>query len=157
MKKLIPCLWFDRQAEEAAEFYCSVLPDTSITSIDRAAADYPAGKKSNVLKVEMSLVGNPVTLLNGGPYFQFNEAVSFQLFCEDQAELDRFWQALSTHPENEQCGWAKDRYGLSWQIIPRRLTELMSSEVPGQAKRVMQALLKMKKLDIGELEAAAGG
>ena len=157
MEKLVPCLWFDKQAEEAAEFYASVLPDSHIKEIMKSPSDYPAGKKGDVLLVEMTLLGRPVTLLNGGPYFQFNEAVSFQVFCQDQAEVDRYWQALSAHPESEQCGWVKDRYGLSWQIIPQRYIDIMRSADPSTAERVMKAMLEMKKLDVAEIEKAADG
>ncbi len=157
MTELIPCLWFDGQAEEAARFYASILPDTRIESVSRASADFPSGKKGDPLEVQFTLVGKPVTGLNGGPHFQFNEAISFQLICDDQAEVDRYWEALSAHPENEQCGWVKDRFGLSWQIIPRRLNELLRDKDPARAERAMKAMLKMKKLMIAELEAAADG
>ena len=157
MEKFVPCLWFDKQAEEAAEFYASVLPDSEIKERMKSPADYPAGKKGDVLLVEMSLLGRPITLLNGGPHFRFNEAISFQILCQDQAEIDRYWKALSAHPEAEQCGWVKDRYGLSWQIVPVRYIEIMRRAEPSTAERVMKAMLEMKKLDVAELEKAAAG
>ena len=157
MTKIIPCLWFDKEAREAAEFYASVLPDTHIKESVGAAADYPSGSKGDELLVEMSIMGQAVTLLNGGPHFHHSEAFSFQIFCEDQAEVDRYWDALSAHPENEQCGWVKDKFGLSWQITPTRLVELLRSTDPATSERVMKAMLGMKKLDIAALEAAAAG
>lgn len=157
MEKIVPCLWFDREARQAAEFYASVLPDTHIKEVVGAASDYPAGSKGDELLVEMSIMGQPVTLLNGGPYFQHSEAFSFQIFCDDQAEVDRYWAALSAHPENEQCGWVKDQFGLSWQITPKRLVQLMRTTDSATAERVMKAMLQMKRLDIAALEAAAAG
>lgn len=155
MKRLVPCLWFDRQALEAAQFYCEVFPDTEIVEKVLAPADYPAGAKGDVLLVEMSLLGQPVTLLNGGPYFTHSEAFSYQVFCDSQAETDRLWEALSAHPECEQCGWVKDKYGLSWQLIPRRFDEIMRTADPDTAERVMKAMLQMKKLDLAEIERVA--
>lgn len=155
VEKIVPCLWFDDKAQEAAEFYASVLPDTHIEELMLAPADYPAGKKGDVLLVEMTLLGKPFVLLNGGPYFTPNEAVSFQVMCEDQDEVDRYYHALSAHSEAEQCGWVKDKYGFSWQIVPKRYLELVKSREPQVAQRVMQAMLKMQKLDIDQLEAAA--
>jgi predicted 3-demethylubiquinone-9 3-methyltransferase (glyoxalase superfamily) len=154
MTQLIPCLWFDGQAEQAAEFYASVLPDTQVDKVHRAAADFPSGKKGDPLTVEFTLVGQPMVGLNGGPDFQFNEAISFQVMCDNQEDVDRYWKALSSVPENEQCGWCKDKFGLSWQIIPRRLTEMLSHPDRQAAERAMQAMLGMKKLRIAELETA---
>jgi len=156
-QKIIPCLWFDKQAEEAANYYVSLLPDSRIDSVQNAPADYPSGKAGDVLLVEFTIGGSRYTALNGGPYFTFNEAVSLQIECEDQAEVDRLWAALSAVPESEQCGWVKDRWGLSWQIVPRRLTELLSDKDPAVVQRVFAAMMQMKKLDVAGLEAAAKG
>lgn len=156
-EKIIPCLWFDKQAEEAANFYVSLLPDSRIDAVNRAPDDYPAGKKGDVLVVEFTLAGRPYVALNGGPYFTPNEAVSFQIMCDDQAEVDRMWDALSAVPESEQCGWVKDRYGYSWQIVPKRMNELLADPDPERARRAFLAMMDMKKLDIAKLEAAANG
>lgn len=156
-QKVIPCLWFEKQAEEAARFYVSLLPDSRIDEVQTAPGDYPSGQAGDVLLVEFTLAGSRYTALNGGPEFRFNEAISLQIECEDQAEVDRLWDALSAVPEAEQCGWVKDRYGLSWQIVPRRLTELFSDGDPGQRQRVFAAMMQMQKLDIAALEAAAKG
>lgn len=155
MSKIKPCFWFNKQAPEAAEFYKSVLPDTRIEAREDAAGDFPDGHKGDPLLIEMTLVGMPVTFLNAGPHFTFNEAISFQLFCDDQAEVDRYWEALCANPESAQCGWTKDRFGLSWQIIPRRYVELMKGSDGLAQERIMKAMLRMKKLDIVELEKAA--
>ncbi|KQW79840.1 VOC family protein [Brevundimonas sp. Root1279] len=155
--KIVPCLWFDKQAEEAAEFYVSLFPDSRIDGVDRAPSDYPAGKEGDVLLVQFTLAGSPFTALNGGDYFKFTEAVSFQIDCADQAECDRYTNALSAVPEAEQCGWVKDRYGLSWQIVPTMMTEILSDPDRAKAKRVFDAMMDMKRLDIAALEAAARG
>ena len=156
-EKIAPCLWFDGQAEEAAELYVSLLPDSRIDGVHRAPADYPSGKAGDVLTVTFTLAGRPFTALNGGPHFRFNEAVSFQIHCDDQAEVDRLTQALSADPAAEQCGWVKDRFGLSWQIVPRRLLELMEDPDPDRARRTMEAMLTMKRIDIAAVERAADG
>jgi predicted 3-demethylubiquinone-9 3-methyltransferase (glyoxalase superfamily) len=156
-QKIIPCLWFDKQAEEAARFYVSLLPDSRIDEVQTAPGDYPAGKAGDVLLVEFTLAGQRYTALNGGPEFNFNEAISLQIECEDQAEVDRLWDALSAVPESEQCGWVKDRYGLSWQITPRILTELMADGAADVKVRVFNAMMQMKKLDVAAIEAAAKG
>jgi predicted 3-demethylubiquinone-9 3-methyltransferase (glyoxalase superfamily) len=157
MEKITPCLWFDGTAEEAAHFYVSLLPDSRIDEITRAPTDYPSGKAGDVLTVLFTLGGRQFLGLNGGSYFTFNEAVSFQIHCDDQAEVDRLTNALSAVPDAEQCGWIKDRWGLSWQIVPRRLTELISSPDTAKAKRVMEAMMEMKRIDIAAIEAAAAG
>lgn len=156
-QKIVPCLWFDKQAEEAASFYVSLFPDSRVDSVIRSPGDYPSGQEGDVLLVEFTLAGSRFTGLNGGPHFKFSEAVSLQIDCEDQAEVDRLWGALSAVPESEQCGWVKDRYGLSWQVVPRRMTELMSEGDAAQKKRVFDAMMQMKKLDVAALEAAARG
>ena len=153
--KISPCLWFDGQAEEAAHFYASIVPDSHVDQVHRAASDYPSGKQGDVLTVEFTVAGMPFVGLNGGPLFKFNEAVSFQLYTDDQAETDRVTDALSAVPEAEQCGWVKDKFGLSWQIAPRRLLELMSDPNPARAKRAMDAMMQMKRIDIAALERAA--
>lgn len=155
VQKITPCLWFDGQAEEAANFYVSVLPDSRVDNVVRAPADYPSGKAGDVLVVEFTLAGTKFTGLNGGPNFRFNEAVSFQIACADQAEYDRYAADLSADPEAEQCGWVKDRYGLSWQLVPVRLMELMSDPDPARARRAMEAMMQMKTLDIAAIEKAA--
>jgi predicted 3-demethylubiquinone-9 3-methyltransferase (glyoxalase superfamily) len=157
MSKIIPCLWFDGNAEEAANYYASIIPNSSVDAVLRAPTDYPSGKKGDVLTVDFTLAGQKFTGLNGGPDFKFSEAVSFQIYTEDQAETDRLSDALSAVPEAEQCSWVKDKFGLSWQIVPRRLMELMASPEPAKAKRVMEAMMTMKRIDIAAIEAAAEG
>lgn len=157
MSKLRPCLWFDGQAEEAARFYAAVLPDSRVDAVHRAPSPYPNGREGDVLTVELTLAGMPFVGLNGGPLFRFNEAISFQICTDDQAETDRLTEALSAVPEAEQCGWVKDRYGVSWQITPRRLLELMTDPDPARAKRAMEAMMEMKRIDIAALERAADG
>ena len=157
MSKITPCLWFDGAAEEAANFYASLLPDSRVDAVHRAPNDYPSGKAGDVLIVEFTLMGRPFTGLNGGPLFKFNEAVSFQIPVETQGEVDRLSDALSAFPEAEQCGWVKDRYGLSWQIVPRQLTRLIGDADPARAKRAFDAMMRMKRIDIAALERAADG
>ena len=157
MSKIAPCLWFDGQAEEAAQFYTSLLPDSQVDAVHHAPADYPSGKKGDVLTVEFTLGGQKFVGLNGGPHFKFNEAVSFQIYCKDQQEVDRLSDALSAVPEAEQCGWVRDRFGLSWQIVPEVLLRLMDDPYPGKAQRTMEAMLTMKRIDIAAIERAAAG
>jgi predicted 3-demethylubiquinone-9 3-methyltransferase (glyoxalase superfamily) len=158
MPKVIPNLWFDKQAQDAAEFYIRIFPNSRIDNISRAAADYPSGRKGDVLTVDFTLDGQRFTGLNGGPEFTFDEAISFAIECQDQAELDRYWEALvEGGGEHGPCGWLKDRFGLSWQVYPRRLQELLDSDDREGAERAMQAMLRMGKLDIAELEAAFAG
>jgi predicted 3-demethylubiquinone-9 3-methyltransferase (glyoxalase superfamily) len=157
MSRIAPCLWYDGQAEEAARLYVSLLPNSRIDSVHRAPADYPSGKKGDVLTVEFTLDGRKFVGLNGGPYFKFNEAVSFQLYCKDQAEVDRLSDALSAVPEAEQCGWVKDRFGLSWQIVPEVLLQLMTGSDSAKAQRTMEAMMTMKRIDIAAIERAAAG
>jgi predicted 3-demethylubiquinone-9 3-methyltransferase (glyoxalase superfamily) len=155
IQRLTPCLWFDKNGEEAAKYYVSVFPDSRIDTVQRAPGDFPSGKKGDVLLVEFTLAGQKFTALNGGPYFKFNEAVSFMVDCKDQAEVDRYWKALSHVPQAEQCGWCKDRFGLSWQIVPQALNRYMQDKDPAKAKRVFNAMMDMKKLDVAGLERAA--
>jgi predicted 3-demethylubiquinone-9 3-methyltransferase (glyoxalase superfamily) len=155
--KITPCLWFDKQAEEAAKFYVSLLPDSRVDAVIRAPGDYPSGKAGDVLMVEFTLAGTRYSALNGGPHFSFTEATSLQIDCEDQAEVDRLSEALSTVPEAEQCGWVKDRYGLSWQIIPSAMNRFLADPDPALRQRVFSAMMTMKRLNIAELERAARG
>jgi predicted 3-demethylubiquinone-9 3-methyltransferase (glyoxalase superfamily) len=157
MQKITPCLWMDTQAEEAAEYYASVFPDVKVLNVSRYGESMPE-RAGTVLTVELELFGQRFTLLNGGPEFTFTEAVSFQVSCADQAEVDRYWTALTSGGGEEgPCGWLKDRYGLSWQIVPDRLTELMTDPDPARAQRATAAMLAMHKIDIAELERAADG
>jgi predicted 3-demethylubiquinone-9 3-methyltransferase (glyoxalase superfamily) len=157
MPTITPCLWFDGNAEEAASFYVSLLSDSRIDRVHRAPGDYPAGKAGDVLTVEFTLMGRPFLGLNGGPNFTFNEAVSFQIPVETQAEIERLSNALSAVPEAEQCGWVKDRYGLSWQIVPRKLPQLLADANVARAKRAFDSMMHMKRIDIAALERAADG
>ena len=160
MAPITPCLWFDRNAEEAVDFYLSVFPNSRITQVARyPESDHPAheGRRGEVLMISFELDGRPFTALNGGPYFKFTEAVSFQIDCKTQDELDRYWDLLSEggDPEAQQCGWLKDKFGLSWQLVPTSMPQLMGSD-DERGARVMKALCPMKKLDIAALELAAG-
>jgi predicted 3-demethylubiquinone-9 3-methyltransferase (glyoxalase superfamily) len=157
MSGITPCLWFDGNAEEAAKFYVSVLPDSRVDAIHRAPGDYPAGKAGDVLVVEFTLMGRPFAGLNGGPQFRFNEAISFQIPVETQAEADRFADALSAVPDAEQCGWVRDRFGVSWQIVPRRLMRLIADADRARARRAFEAMMHMKRIDIAAIERAADG
>lgn len=159
-QKIIPHLWFDNEAEEAANFYLSVFKDSKIVRVSRygeAGQEIHGQKPGTAMTVEFELNGQRFLALNAGPIFKFNEAISFLIECEDQAEVDYYWAKLSAVPESEQCGWLKDKNGLSWQVVPRRLGEIMSSPDRRAADRTMTALLGMKKLDIAELERAARG
>ena len=156
--KITPCLWFDGQAEEAARFYASLFPDSRVDSVNRSAADTPSGPEGSVLMVEFTLAGQAFIGLNGGPEFPFTEAVSFSIDCRDQAEVDRYWDALIAGGGSpSQCGWLKDRFGLSWQVVPTRATELFADPDREAARRAMQAMLEMTKLDIAQLERAFAG
>ncbi len=156
MQKITPFLWFDAQAEQAAALYVSLFPGSKIDRVTRAPVDTPSGPAGAVLTVEFTLSGTRFIGLNGGPGFPFTEAVSFQIECADQAEVDRLWRALSDDGAESQCGWLKDRWGVSWQVVPTRLHQLFNDPDPGRARRAAQAMLKMKKIDIAELERAAG-
>jgi predicted 3-demethylubiquinone-9 3-methyltransferase (glyoxalase superfamily) len=154
--KITPCLWFDSQAAEAAELYVSLFPSSRIVSTTYygEGAPMPAG---SVLTVTFELEGHQFVALNGGPAFSFDEAISFQIHCEDQAETDHYWDALVDGGEEGQCGWLKDRYGLSWQVVPVGLPELLSDPDPDRARRAMDAMLKMQRLDIAAIKKAADG
>jgi predicted 3-demethylubiquinone-9 3-methyltransferase (glyoxalase superfamily) len=149
-----PCVWFDTEGEEAARFYTSVFPNSRIIEIARYGDAGPR-EEGTVMVVSFELDGRPFTALNGGPQFRFSEAVSFQIECADQAEVDRYWETLSEGGEQGPCGWLKDRFGLSWQIVPARLYELLRDPDSARAQRVMKAMLDMGKIEIAGLEAAA--
>jgi len=159
MPKLTTCLWSNYTAEEQAEFYTSLLPDGRITAIHRTPADTPSQKAGEVIVVEFELAGQTFILLNGGPMFTHSEAVSFVISTEDQAETDRLWNAIVGNGGRESdCGWCKDKWGVSWQITPRRLMELnFDNPDPASAKRAMEAMMTMRKIDIATLERAAAG
>ena len=157
-RKIQPCLWFNKNAEEAAQFYVQTFPDSRIDSVERAPGDYPSGKSGDVLVITMTILGMPFMLLNGGPEFTFDEAVSFQVSTNDQEETDRYWNAIVDNGgEASVCGWCKDRFGLSWQITPKRLTDLMSESNPAKSKAAFEAMMKMGKIDISALDAAVEG
>ncbi len=156
-KKIAACLWFDTEAEDAAKFYCSVFKNSKITGTSYYTDAGPRPKGS-VLTVAFELNGQPFTALNGGPQFKFSEAISFQIYCDDQAEVDHYWNGLTAGGGVESvCGWLKDRYGLSWQVVPNRLIELTTGPDAAVAARVTEAMLKMRRIDIATLERAARG
>nr|WP_294692789.1 VOC family protein [uncultured Friedmanniella sp.] len=156
MPAITPCLWFDGQAEEAARFYVALFPNSRVISTDAAPEGTPGGRSDVPLTVEFELDGNRFTGLNGGPQFTFDEAISFQIDCADQTEVDYYWNGLlADGGEESMCGWLRDRFGVSWQVVPRRLVELMADDDPARASRAMQAMLQMRKIDIGAIEAAA--
>lgn len=155
--KISPCLWFDGDAEEAAGFYVSLFPDSRIDAVHRNATDGPSGPAGSVLMVAFTLAGQRFLALNGGQKMEFTHAVSFQVDCEDQAEVDRLWTAFTAGGREEQCGWLRDRWGVAWQIVPRIVPELLMDPDPERARRVMQALFQMVKLDVAALKQAAQG
>ena len=158
MPKITNCLWFDTEAEEAANFYVSIFPNSKITDVARYPENLPGDRAGQVLTVAFELDGVRFTGLNGGPQFKFDEAISFQIEVQDQAELDRYWTALLAGGGSEsQCGWLKDRFGLSWQVVPVQLPRLLSGPDKQAANRVAAAMMQMVKLDIARLEAAAAG
>ncbi|HPF27157.1 MAG TPA: VOC family protein [Steroidobacteraceae bacterium] len=156
MKSITPNLWFDGTAREAAEFYAQLIPDSRVDRLLYSPADNPSAKKGELLCVEFTLHGQKYLGINGGPAFKFNEAVSFSIECENQAEVDRYWDALTANGgRGIQCGWCQDRFGLYWQVTPRRLFELLYGEDTDANERAAQAMFKMVKIDIAALEAAA--
>jgi predicted 3-demethylubiquinone-9 3-methyltransferase (glyoxalase superfamily) len=156
MDKIVPCLWYDGDAEEAANFYVTLFADSRVDHVQRSPADNPSTPAGAVLVVEFTLAGQNYIGLNGGPQFKFTEAVSFQVRTEDQAETDRLWDSLiGNGGEESQCGWLKDRWGMSWQITPKRLLALMADEDPERARRTMESMMTMRKIDIATLERAA--
>ena len=151
-----PCLWFDTQGEEAAQFYCSIFPNSRILDIAHYGPDTPR-PEGTVMTVDFELDGQHFVALNGGPEFTFSEAVSFQIDCKDQDEVDHYWEALGDGGEHGPCGWLKDRFWLSWHVFPPRMIELLAVPEPARATRAMQAMLKMGKLIVADLEKAADG
>lgn len=158
MSKISPHLWYTEKAAEAAEFYASIFPDSKVTSVTAIPADTPSGPAGTIDVVEFTLCGQTFLAIGAGKHDPFNDAISLHVTCEDQAEIDGYWDALSKDGGRPvACGWIADKYGVRWQISPRRLGELMRSKEPGVAKRVSEAMLKMVKFDVAELERAAKG
>ena len=156
--KVVPCLWFNKNAEEAARFYTATFPNSRVTAVHKSPSDYPSGKAGDVLTVEFTVLGQPFVGLNGGPEFTFDEAISFQVFTDTQEETDRYWNAIVRAGGQESvCGWCKDKFGLSWQIVPRVLIEAITDRDTAAAKRAMDAMMTMKKIDIARIEAARAG
>jgi predicted 3-demethylubiquinone-9 3-methyltransferase (glyoxalase superfamily) len=152
------CLWFDGTALDAAQFYAATFPDSAVGAVFRAPTDYPAGKAGDVLTVQFTVMGIPCLGLNGGPAFKHSEAFSFQVATEDQAETDRLWNAIVGNGGQEsECGWCKDKWGLSWQITPRVLTEAIADPDPAVGRRAFQAMMGMRKIDVAAIEAAKRG
>ncbi len=156
MPKITPFLWFDTQAEEAADFYVSIFPHSKVTQVSRYGEGGP-GPKGTAMTVAFNLDGESFTALNGGPNFKFTQAISFVVNCDTQNEVDNFWQKLSAGGSEGQCGWLQDKYGLWWQIVPTALPKLLQGGDPARSQRVMKALMQMKKLDINKLQQAADG
>ena len=157
MQKITPFLWYVSEAEEAARFYASIFPGSSVDSVSAMAAESPAGPAGSVKVVQFRLFGQSFMAMSAGPLDPFNHAISLYVDCEDQAEIDRYWDALLDGGTAEACGWVRDRYGVAWQIVPRFLTEMMSDPDREKSRRVSEAMLKMVKLDLAALKAAAGG
>jgi len=152
------CLWYDGNAEEAAQFYAETFPDSSVDAVHKAPGDYPSGKQGDVITVQFTVMGIPCLGLNGGPAFRHNEAFSFQVATEDQEETDRYWNAIVGNGGQESaCGWCKDKWGLNWQITPIALTQGITDPDPAVAKRVFEAMMTMQKIDIAAIEAARHG
>jgi 2-polyprenyl-6-hydroxyphenyl methylase/3-demethylubiquinone-9 3-methyltransferase len=157
-RNIAVCLWFDGQAEEAANFYARTFPDSHVDAVHRAPGDYPSGKQGDVITVEFTVLGMPFLGLNGGPQFKLDEAVSLQVYTRDQAETDRLWNAIVGNGGAESvCGWCKDKFGLSWQITPRALMDAFTDPDPAAAKRAFEAMMTMGKIDIAAIEAARRG
>jgi predicted 3-demethylubiquinone-9 3-methyltransferase (glyoxalase superfamily) len=162
LQKITPCLWFDDQAEEAAQFYTAIFPNSQITGMTRygeAGHEIHGRPAGTVMTVAFELARHAFTALNGGPIFKFNEAISFQINCETQAEVDYYWEKLSAGGDSnaQQCGWLKDKYGVSWQVVPSVLIEMLADAAVEKSGRVMQAMLQMKKIDIAALDRAYAG
>jgi predicted 3-demethylubiquinone-9 3-methyltransferase (glyoxalase superfamily) len=162
LHKIAPCLWFDHQAEEAAVFYTSLFRDSRIVSVSRygeAGREVHGQPPGTVMAVSFELNGQPFTALNGGPVFTFNEAISFQVYCETQKEVDYYWEKLSAggDAQSQQCGWLKDKYGVSWQVVPTVLLDMLRDHTSAQSQRAMEAMLHMKKLDIETLKRVYAG
>jgi predicted 3-demethylubiquinone-9 3-methyltransferase (glyoxalase superfamily) len=161
-QRFAPCLWFDHQAEEAAKYYVSIFKNSKIIGVSRysdAGTEIHGRPPGSVMTVEFELDGQPFTTLNGGPLFTFNEAVSLQVYCETQDEVDYYWDKLSSggDPKAQACGWLKDKYGVSWQVVPTGMLDLLKDYESPKAKRAMEAVLRMKKLDIAEIQRAYAG
>jgi predicted 3-demethylubiquinone-9 3-methyltransferase (glyoxalase superfamily) len=155
---IMPCLWFDKNAEEAANFYAKTFPDSRVTAVHKSPTDYPNGKAGDVLTVEFTVLGQPFLGLNGGPEVPFTDAVSFQVFTDTQEETDRYWDAIVKNGGKEvACGWCKDKFGLSWQIVPRVLNEAIYGADKAAGKRAMEAMMDMVKIDIAKVEEARRG
>ncbi|MDD0842637.1 VOC family protein [Pseudomonas sp. Gutcm_11s] len=162
LQKIVPCLWFDEQAEEAAAFYVGIFADSRVTQVTRygeAGFEFHGKAPGTAMTVAFELDGQPFTALNGGPVFRFNEAISLQIMCATQAEVDHYWTRLGEGgaPEAQQCGWLKDRFGLSWQVVPELLLELLAAPDQAAVQRATEAMLRMKRLDIAELQQAFAG
>jgi predicted 3-demethylubiquinone-9 3-methyltransferase (glyoxalase superfamily) len=162
VQKITPCLWFDDQAEEAVAFYAAIFKNSKIVTVSRygeAGKEMHGKGAGSVMAMAFELEGQTFTALNGGPAFRFNEAISFQVDCETQPEVDHYWKTLSEggDPNAQQCGWLKDKYGVSWQIVPRVLVEMLTDSDAGKSQRVMTAMLRMKKIEIDELRRAYAG
>ena len=162
MKKIAPCLWFDKEGEEAAKFYVGIFRNSRITATSRypdAGQDVHHQAAGSVMTVEFELDGQPFTALNAGPIFKFNEAISLQVYCDDQAEVDYYWEKLGAggDPKAQQCGWLKDKYGLSWQVVPKAMIEMMKDTKSPGFRRSFEAMMKMKKFDIAALQRAYDG
>ena len=158
MNRVTPCLWYDGTAEEAARLYASIFPDSSVDSVNRAPGDYSDGNAGNVITVEFTVMGSKFLGLNGGPMFKFNEAVSFIIHTKDQAETDYYWDALiGSGGKASMCGWITDKFGLSWQITPQRLLDMVASPDQAASKRAFDAMMTMSKIDIAALERAYAG
>jgi len=159
-QKIAPCLWFDGQAEDAAKFYTGIFPNSKIVVVSRygeAGREIHGQEPGTVLTVAFELDGQPFTALNGGPQFKFSEAISFQIYCKDQREVDSYWQKLTAGGQEQPCGWLRDRFGVSWQVVPTALLDLLQDPDPGRASRAMESMLRMKKIDIDEVKRAADG
>jgi predicted 3-demethylubiquinone-9 3-methyltransferase (glyoxalase superfamily) len=156
-QKITPCLWFESQAEEAAKFYVSVFKNSKIGKISRYGKEgfeIHGQKAGTVMTAEFEIEGQKFVALNGGPHFKFNEAVSFQVHCETQQEIDHFWSKLAEGGQEQPCGWLKDKFGLSWQVIPKALPQMLMDENPEKAQRIMKSMLQMRKIDLAALERA---
>jgi predicted 3-demethylubiquinone-9 3-methyltransferase (glyoxalase superfamily) len=156
--RMATCLWFDKNAEDAANFYAATFPDSRVIAVHRSPADYPSGKAGDVLTVEFTVLGQHFLGLNGGPQFTFDEAVSFQVFTDTQEETDRYWNAIvGAGGQESACGWCKDRFGVSWQITPRALADAITDSDTAAARRAMEAMMTMRRIDIAQIEAARKG
>lgn len=157
MQKITPCLWFDGDAEEAARLYVSLIPNSRIDSLFRSPVDTPSGAAGTLLSVNFTLAGSPFTALNGGSQYKFNEAISFQIPCDTQREVDQLWSALGRDGTILACGWLRDRWGVTWQIFPKRLIEMIEDQDLARARRAMESMMTMTKIDLPTLEKAFAG